>query len=155
MESIISLAKRRGFVFPGSEIYGGLPGTYDYGHYGILLKDNIRSAWLKHMIQLRDDVYGLDSAIFMHPQTWVASGHVGNFDDPQVDCKNCKNRMRADHLLESFGVQADKASIEFINVELDKLRVAKKLKCTNCGSSDVTQAKKFSLMVKSNFGSKP
>jgi len=153
MDDLISLSKRRGFVFPGSEIYGGLPGTYDYGHYGTLLKDNIRAAWLKHMIQLRDDVYGLDSAIFMHPQTWVASGHVGNFDDPQVDCRNCKNRMRADHLLESFGIQADKASIEFINEELDKLRAAKKLKCTSCGSTDLTPAKKFSLMVKSNFGS--
>ena len=153
MEAIISLAKRRGFIFQGSEIYGGLPGTYDYGHYGTLLKDNIRAAWLRHMIQLRDDVYGLDSAIFMHPQTWVASGHVGNFDDPQVDCRNCKNRMRADHLLESFGVNADKASIEFINAELDKLRAAKKLKCTNCGSADLTLARKFSLMVKSNLGS--
>ncbi|MFA6432779.1 MAG: glycine--tRNA ligase [Candidatus Paceibacterota bacterium] len=153
MESLIGLAKRRGFIFQGSEIYGGLPGTYDYGHYGLLLKDNIRNAWLRDMIQLRDDVYGLDSAIFMHPKTWVASGHVGNFDDPQVDCKNCKNRMRADHLLESFGISADKATIEFINIELDKLRAAKKLKCTNCGSSDLTPARKFSLMVKSNLGS--
>lgn len=153
MEKIVSLCKQRGFVYQGSEIYGGLPGTYDYGHYGILLKDNIRNAWLKHMIQLRDDVYGLDSAIFMHPQTWLASGHVGNFDDPQVDCKNCKNRMRADHLLESFDISADKATIEFINIELDKLRAAKKLKCINCGSTDLTPARRFSLMVKSNLGS--
>jgi len=153
MEALIALCKRRGFIFQGSEIYGGLPGTYDYGHYGTLLKDNIRASWLKHMVQLREDVYGLDSAIFAHPKMWVASGHVGNFDDPQVDCKNCNNRMRADHLLESFGINADKASIEFINEELDKLRAAKKLKCTNCGSSDLTQAKKFSLMVKSNLGS--
>jgi glycyl-tRNA synthetase (class II) len=121
MEALVSLCKRRGFGYQGSEIYGGLPGTYDYGHYGTLLKENIKSAWNRHMVQLRDDVYALDSAIFMHPQTWVASGHVGNFDDPQVDCKNCKNRMRADHLLESFGVNADKASIEYINTELDKL----------------------------------
>ncbi len=153
MENIISLCKRRGFIFQGSEIYGGMPGIYDYGHYGTLLKDNIRNEWLKYMIQFREDVYGLDSAIFMHPKTWIASGHVGNFDDPQVDCRNCKNRMRADHLLESFGINADKASIEFLNQELDKLRVAKKLKCTNCGSSDLTPARKFSLMVKSNLGS--
>jgi len=153
MDNLVSLAKRRGFIFQGSEIYGGMPGIYDYGHYGTLLKDNIRAAWLKHMIQLRDDVYGLDSAIFMHPTTWVASGHVGNFDDPQIDCRNCKNRMRADHILESFGINADKAPIEVINAELDKLRAAKKLKCTNCGSSDLTPARKFSLMVKSNLGS--
>ena len=153
MDSLVSLCKRRGFIFQGSEIYGGLPGTYDYGHYGTLLKDNIRASWLKDMVQMRDDVYVLDSAIFMHPQTWVASGHVGNFNDPQIDCRNCKNRMRADHVLESFGVNADKASLEFINAELNKLRTAKKMKCTNCGSSDVTEAKTFSLMVKSNFGS--
>ncbi len=152
-EKIVSLAKRRGFVYPGSEIYGGLPGTYDYGHYGAMLKNNIRDAWIRHMVQLREDVYLLDSAIFMHPQTWVASGHVGNFDDPQVDCRTCKNRMRADHLLESFGSAADKASIEWINTELDKLRVTKKLVCTNCGSADLTPARKFSLMVKSNLGS--
>jgi len=152
-EKIISLARRRGFVYPGSEIYGGLPGTYDYGHYGTMLKNNIRDAWIRHMVQLRDDVYLLDSAIFMHPTTWVASGHVGNFDDPQVDCRDCKNRMRADHLLESFGIAADKATIEFINIELDTLRSEKKLVCTNCGGVNLTPAKKFSLMVKSNLGS--
>lgn len=153
IEKIISLTKRRGFVFPSSEIYGGFSAIYDYGHYGILLKNNIRDAWWKHMVQLRSDVLGLDSAIFMHPTTWVASGHVGGFNDPQVDCKKCKNRMRADHLLEEFGVNADKATIEYINQELDKLREAKKLKCTNCGSTDLTPAKIFSLMVKSNIGS--
>lgn len=153
MEKIVSLAKRRGFVFPSSEIYGGFSAVYDYGHYGVLLKNNIRDAWWKHMVHYRDDVYGLDSAIFMHPKTWVASGHVGGFNDPQVDCRKCKNRMRADHLLESFGIEADKATLEFINQELDKLREAKKLKCTSCGSPDLTQAKIFSLMVKSNIGS--
>jgi glycyl-tRNA synthetase len=127
MEQLISLCKRRGFVFPSSEIYGGMAGVYDYGHYGSLLKDNIRSAWLRHMVQLREDVVGLDSAIFMHPTTWKASGHVDGFNDPQVDCKNCKSRFRADHILEDFGVSADKASIEFINQELDKLREEKKV----------------------------
>ena len=153
MEKIVSLCKRRGFVFPSSEIYGGFGAVYDYGHYGTLLKNNIRDAWLKHMVQLRDDVVGLDSAVFMHPMTWKASGHVDSFDDPQIDCKKCKNRMRADQILESFGIEADKASLEFINAELDKLRKEKKLKCTNCGSADITEAKRFSLMVKSNLGS--
>jgi len=153
MEEIISLCKRRGFVFQGSEIYGGLGGVYDYGHYGTLLKNNIRDSWQKSMIQDRDDVYLLDSAIFMHPTTWVASGHVGNFDDPLVECRKCHNRMRADHILESFGISADKMPIDFINKELDKLREEKKLKCSTCGLSDITAAKKFSLMIKSNFGS--
>src|SRR3989344_8710525 len=105
------------------------------------------------MVQLRDDVVGLDSAIFMHPKTWVASGHVGGFNDPQVDCRKCKNRMRADHVLEGFGVSADKATIEYINTELDKLKEKKALKCANCGSADLTPARFFSLMVKSNLGS--
>lgn len=153
LEKLTSFAKSKGFVFPSSEIYGGFAGVYDYGHYGILLKNNIRDAWLKHMIQLRDDVVGLDSGIFMHPTTWVASGHVGSFDDPQVDCRDCKNRMRADHILEGFGVVADKMPIDVINKELDKLREEKKLKCSNCGSANITEAKRFSLMVKSNLGS--
>ena len=154
MEKIVSLGKRRGFVYPSSEIYGGMAGVYDYGHYGTLLKENIKNAWLKDMIQLRSDVYGLDSAIFMHPQTWVASGHVGGFNDPQVDCKKCKSRFRADQLLESFGVVIDdKMPLELMNSELDKLRVAKKLVCPNCKSADLTPAKSFSLMVKSNLGS--
>ena len=153
MEKIISLAKRKGFVFASSEIYGGMAGIYDYGHYGILLKDNIKNAWWKHMIQLREDVVGLDSAIFMHPRTWLASGHVDSFSDPQVDCRNCKARFRADHILEDFGIMADKASIEFINTELDKLRQEKKLVCANCGKAELTKARSFSMMVKSNLGS--
>lgn len=153
MEKIVSLAKRRGFVYPSSELYGGMSAIYDYGHYGTLLKNNIRDSWWKEMTQDQDNVFGLDSAIFMHPKTWVASGHVGSFNDPQIDCKKCKNRMRADKLLESFGVKADKQTLEFINKELDKLRKSGKLKCTTCGSTDITKAKVFSLMVKSNLGS--
>lgn len=153
MDKIVSLCKRRGFVFPSSEIYGGFGAIYDYGHYGTLLKNNIRDAWWKHMVQLQDDVVGLDSAIFMHPMTWNASGHVDSFDDPQIDCKKCKNRMRADQILENFGINADKESLEFINAELDKLREQKKLKCQNCSSTEITEAKRFSLMVKSNLGS--
>jgi glycyl-tRNA synthetase len=152
MEQLISLCKRRGFVYPSSEIYGGMAGIYDYGHYGTLLKDNIRGAWLKSMVQLRDDVVGLDSAIFMHPTTWVASGHVGGFNDPQIDCRNCNARYRADHILEQFGIVADKMPIEFINAELEKLKAEKKLVCANCGKCDFTEAKVFSLMVRSNLG---
>ncbi|MCG2697077.1 glycine--tRNA ligase [Candidatus Parcubacteria bacterium] len=153
IDKIVSLAKRRGFVFPSSEIYGGFAAIYDYGHYGALLKNNIRDAWWKAMVQYRDDVVGLDSAIFMHPMTWKASGHVDSFDDPQVDCRKCKNRMRADHLLEEFGINADKQTLDFLNTELDKLRADKKLKCVSCGSVDLTPAKQFSLIVKSNLGS--
>lgn len=153
IDKIVSLCKRRGFVFQSSEIYGGFAAVYDYGHYGTLLKNNIRDAWWRHMVQLRDDVVGLDSAIFMHPTTWKASGHLDSFDDPQIDCRKCKNRMRADHVLELFGISADKQPLDFINVELDKLRELGKLKCQSCGSGDTTPAKRFSLMVKSNMGS--
>lgn len=153
MEKIISLCKRRGFVFPSSEIYGGFSAVYDYGHYGILLKNNIQNSWWKSMVQMREDVVGLDSAIFMHPKTWVASGHVEGFNDPQVDCRDCKSRFRADHLLEEFEINADKASLEFVNNELEKLKLEGKLKCANCQSKNLTPAKVFSLMVKSNIGS--
>ncbi|MFA5369039.1 MAG: glycine--tRNA ligase [Candidatus Paceibacterota bacterium] len=153
LDKIVSFCKRKGFVFQSSEIYGGFAAVYDYGHYGNLLKNNIRDAWLKHMVQLRRDVVSLDSAIFMHPITWEASGHIDSFDDPQIDCKKCKNRMRADHVLELFGIDADKASLDFVNIELSKLRELGKLKCQSCGSTDLTEAKRFSLMVKSNLGS--
>ncbi|MFA6096603.1 MAG: glycine--tRNA ligase [Candidatus Paceibacterota bacterium] len=150
---IVSLCKRRGFIYPSSEIYGGFAAIYDYGHYGTLLKNNIRDSWWKSMVQMRDDVVGLDSAIFMHPKTWVASGHVGGFNDPQIDCKKCKSRFRADHFLKNFGINADKMPLVEINKHLDDLRKEKKLKCQNCGSTEITQAKIFSLMVKSNIGS--
>lgn len=154
LEKLAAFAKTRGFIYPSSEIYGGLGGIYDYGHYGFLLKENIKNAWIKSMIQDREDVTLLDSAIFMHPKTWVASGHVDSFDDPMVDCKSCKSRFRADHLLEEFGVQIDdKASTEDLNAEMDALRHADKLFCPNCKSKDLTRARRFSLMVKSNLGS--
>lgn len=153
MQEVIAFLKSRGFVFPSSEIYGGFNGVYDYGHYGYLLIQNIKSAWMKSMIQEREDVVSLDSGIFMHPLAWKASGHVDTFNDPQVDCKNCKARFRADHILEGFGVNADKQSLEFINTELDKLRDEKKLVCPACGKAELTIAKVFSLMVKSNLGS--
>ncbi len=153
MIEMIAFLKSRGFVYPSSEIYGGFNGVYDYGHYGYLLLKNIKDAWMKSMIQERDDVLALDSGIFMHPTTWKASGHIDTFNDPQIDCKNCKMRFRADHILESFDINADKASLDFINKELDKLGLEKKLICANCGKAELTEAKIFSLMVKSNLGS--
>lgn len=153
MQEIVAFLKSRGFVFPSSEIYGGFAGVYDYGHYGYLLIKNIKDAWMNSMIRDRGDIFALDSGIFMHPMTWKASGHVDTFNDPQVDCKNCKARFRADHILEEFDVNADKASLEFINIELDKLRAEKKLICPACTKAELTQAKVFSLMVKSNLGS--
>src|SRR6266850_8418622 len=98
MDSIVALCKRRGFVFPGSEIYGGLAGTWDYGPYGVELKNNIKQLWWKMFVQGRDDMYGVDAAILMNPKVWEASGHVSGFSDPLVECKNCKNRFRADHI---------------------------------------------------------
>ena len=98
MEKIVSLCKRRGFMFPSSEIYGGVGSTYDYGHYGVLLKNNVKGEWWRAMLQERDDIVALDSAILQHPRTWEASGHLANFTDPLVDCRICKQRFRADHL---------------------------------------------------------
>ena len=98
MDKLVALCKRRGFIFPASEIYGGIANTYDYGHYGVLLKQNVVSQWWKAMIQERDDVVALDSAIIQHPRTWEASGHLAGFTDPLVDCRTCGLRFRADHL---------------------------------------------------------
>jgi glycyl-tRNA synthetase len=101
MDKIVSLARRRGFVFPSSEIYGGLGSSYDYGHYGVLLKDNVKARWLEAMVREREDIVALDSSIILNPRIWEASGHVGGFTDPLVDCRTCKKRFRADQLAES------------------------------------------------------
>ena len=98
MDKIVSLCKRRGFVFQSSEIYGGISSSYDYGHYGVLLKNNVKAQWWRAMLQERDDVVALDSAIIQHPRTWEASGHLAGFTDPLVDCRTCKLRFREDHL---------------------------------------------------------
>lgn len=98
MEEIVSLAKRRGFIYPGSEIYGGLAGTYDYGPLGVALKNNVKALWWKRFVTDREDMYGIDAAILMNPKAWEASGHVSGFNDPMVECSNCKGRFRADHL---------------------------------------------------------
>ena len=98
IEKVAALGRRRGFVYPSSDIYGGLGSAYDYGHYGVLLKQNVKAEWQRAMVQERDDIVMLDSAIILHPQVWVASGHVGGFSDPLVDCRTCKHRYRADHI---------------------------------------------------------
>jgi glycyl-tRNA synthetase len=151
MEKIISFSKRRGFVFPSSEIYGGFSAIYDYGPYGTELINNIKRAWWEYMVQFREDIVGLDSAIFMHPKIWEASGHVSGFSDPLTECKKCHARSRVDHLLEAINVKADeKMAVEELNALF--LKNIKKIKCPNCGSSEFTAAKKFNLLVKSNLG---
>jgi len=128
MDRIVNLAKRRGLVFPSSDIYGGFRSTWDYGPLGVLLKRNVKDAWWRSMVQLRDDIVGLDSAILMAPKVWEASGHVGTFTDPLVDCRNCQERFRADHLPASGA-------------------------CPNCGAKDsFTEARHFNLMFKTFVG---
>ena len=151
MEKIVSLCKRRGFIFPSSEIYGGFSAIYDFGPYGVELENNIKKEWWKAMVREREDIVGLDSAIFMHPKVWEASGHVSGFSDPLAECKNCHARLRVDHLLEDIGVIADeKMGEEEINEIFNKNK--NKIKCPNCGKSDFSSAKKFNLLVKSNLG---
>ncbi|MCG2690920.1 glycine--tRNA ligase [Candidatus Parcubacteria bacterium] len=151
MDKIVSLCKRRGFVFPSSEIYGGFAAVYDYGPYGVELANNIKKEWWKAMVQEREDIVGLDSAIFTHPKVWQASGHVTGFADPLAECKNCHSRLRVDHLLEDAGIAADeKMALEEINKIFTQNK--KKIKCPNCGKSDFSEVKKFNLLVKSNLG---
>ena len=107
MQKIVSLCKRRGFIFSSSDIYGGFAAIYDFGPYGTELEKHIKNEWWKTMVQLREDIVGLDSSIFMHPKIWEASGHVSGFSDPLAECKNCHSRLRVDHLLEDVGVFAD------------------------------------------------
>ncbi|MBN2884357.1 glycine--tRNA ligase [Patescibacteria group bacterium] len=151
LEKIVSLCKRRGFVFPSSEIYDGFTAVYDFGPYGVELANNIKKEWWKAMTQLRDDVVGLDSAIFMSPKIWQASGHVKGFSDPLTECRKCHSRLRLDSLLEEAGVFADeKMSEEEINEIFEKNK--EKIKCPTCGANDFTPAKNFNLLVQSNLG---
>ncbi|MFH1656998.1 MAG: glycine--tRNA ligase [bacterium] len=151
IQKIVSLCKRRGFVFPSSEIYGGFAAIYDYGPYGVEVANAIKSEWWKAMVQLREDIVGLDSSIFMHPRIWEASGHVSGFADPLAECKSCNVRLRVDHLLESIGVLADeKMSEEEINAIFAVNKG--KIKCPSCGKSDFSEARKFNLLVKANLG---
>ena len=151
MERIVSLCKRRGFIFPSSEIYGGFAAVYDFGPYGVELAKNIREAWWQAMVREHENIVGLDSAIFMHPKVWEASGHVGGFSDPLAECRECHTRVRVDHLLEEAGVFADeKMSEEEINALFGENK--DKVVCPKCGKKSFTDAKGFNLLVKSNLG---
>lgn len=151
MDDIISLAKRRGFVYQGSDIYGGMAGLYDFGPYGVEFLNNIKASWWKRNVQLKENYVGLDSAMFKDPRVWDASGHTAGFSDPLAECKKCNTRIRVDKELEKIGVTADeKMSEEDLNRLFDENR--SKLKCPNCGAQDFTEVRAFNLLVKSNLG---
>ena len=155
MEKIISLAKRRGFIFPGSEIYGGLANTWDYGPLGVELKNNIKKAWWKSFVQDRHDIVGVDSAIMMNPTVWKASGHVDGFSDPLMDCKSCKTRHRADKLIEEtlFRRNEPAQTVEGLPPEELKQKVfSLGIVCPNCGSREFTDIRHFNLMFKTYQG---
>lgn len=149
-EKVVALCKRRGFVFAGSDIYGGLSNTWDYGPYGSLLKKNVKDLWWRTFVQEREDIVGLDSAILMNPKVWVASGHVGNFSDPLLDCRECKERVRGDKLIEeNLGIEAavGKSLAEVTEIIRDN-----GLKCPKCGKCNFTEARAFNLMFKTYQG---
>ena len=154
MDTIVALAKGRGFVYPGSEIYGGLANSWDYGPLGVELKNNIKRAWLKKFVQESPYNVGLDSAILMNPETWVASGHLGGFSDPLMDCKNCKTRHRADKLIEDYVAQngLDDNPAAMSDEEMMQYIRDKKIACPYCGSHDFTDIRKFNLMFKTFQG---
>lgn len=148
MEKIVSLCKTRGFVYPGSEIYGGLSNTWDYGPLGVEFKKNIKSAWWKKFVRENPYNVGLDAAILMNPETWVASGHVGGFSDPLMDCKECKTRHRADKLIEETGVNPAGWSAEKMSEYIKENNIV----CPNCQSCNFTDIRQFNLMFKTFQG---
>ena len=149
MEKIVALCKGRGFVYPGSEIYGGLANTWDYGPLGMALKNNLKAAWLKKFVQENKYNVGLDAAILMNPQTWVASGHVGGFSDPKMDCKECKTRHRADDLIEDF----DGTNVAgWTNEQMTDYINEHQIPCPNCGKHNFTEIRQFNLMFKTFQG---
>lgn len=150
MEEVVALAKRRGFVWQSSEIYGGLANVYDYGPMGTELLINIRSLWWKHFVQSRKDVVGIESMILMHPKVWEASGHVGGFNEPQIDCRNCKNRFRTDHLVSDYSNKIDPDDHD--NQGLDKLIKKEKIKCPVCGKFEWTKTRDFNAMFETHVG---
>ena len=147
MENIVSLCKRRGIIFPSSEIYGGLGSTWDYGPIGVLLKNNVKAAWWKAVVQERDDVVGLDAAILMHPDVWRASGHVDSFHDPMVDCKKCKKRFRADHLVEAATTEGERTPQQLNELE----KALEGIMCPEC-QGELTPIRQFNLMFKTFMG---
>ena len=150
MDKIVALCKRRGFVYPSSEIYGGLANSWDFGHYGTLLKNNLRDLWWKNFVLDRDDMVGIDASIFLNSKIWEASGHVAGFTDALVDCKNCHYRTRADHLIEE---NVKDIKVEGLTVEkLTQLIKDNQLKCPKCGIVDFTEVRKFNLLFETSIG---
>lgn len=141
LEDIVSLCKRRGFIFPGSDVYGGMAGTWDFGPLGVMLKRNIMNEWWKYFVDSRDDMYGIDAAILMNPKTWVASGHTATFADPLVECKECKSRFRADKIAE--GISESVTTEEFL---------AAHTKCPVCGKENWGPIRKFNMMFATHVG---
>ena len=150
MEKLVNYCKQYGFIFQGSEIYGGLANTWDYGPLGSRLKNNIKDSWRKRFIQERPNAYEVDAAILMHPRVWEASGHVGSFSDPLIDCKNCKMRHRADNLIDDYdpNAHADGMTQE----EMMNYIREKKVPCPKCGKSDYTDIRQFNLMFETHRG---
>lgn len=150
LDKLVSLCKRRGFIFPGSEIYGGLANSWDYGPLGIQLKRNIEQAWWRRFVSHRSDMVGIDPAILMNPNVWVASGHVANFNDAQIDCRQCKRRFRADHLIED---KSPTTKVEGKSLaELDQLLLELKIACPNCGTRNFTPSRIFNLLFRTSLG---
>ena len=156
MEKIVALAKSRGFVYPGSEIYGGLANTWDYGNLGVELKNNVKRAWWKKFIQESPYNVGVDCAILMNPQTWVASGHVGGFSDPLMDCKECKERFRADKMIEDFaankGLELGEAVDAWSHEKMKQFIEDNNVPCPSCGKHNFTDIREFNLMFKTFQG---
>src|SRR3989344_3129837 len=148
IEEMAAFCKRKGFVYPNSEIYGGIAGFYDFAHLGVGLKNNIKKVWWKTFVHERDDIVGIDGSIITHPMVWKASGHIDGFSDVLVDCKKCGSRFRADTLLE------DKLKIETAGISIDDINKKikeNKIKCQKCGS-ELGEPKKFNLMFTTNVG---
>jgi glycyl-tRNA synthetase len=147
MEKIVSLAKRRGFVYPACEIYGGFANSYTYGPYGVELKNLIKNLWWKMFVKDRDDMVGMDGPILLHPKLWEASGHTEGFNDAMIDCKKCKHRFRADHLVEEATGQDLEGNIE----GMDKIIQKELVKCPNCDAFDWTEVRTFNMMFKTQM----
>ena len=155
MEKIVSLCKSRGIIYPGSEIYGGLANTWDYGPLGVEFKNNVKKAWWQKFVQHSKYNVGLDSAILMNPEVWVASGHVGSFSDPLIDCKECKSRFRADKLIEDFYFENNLGDINvdgWENEKVEELMKEKNICCPNCKKQNFTGIRRFNLMFKTFQG---
>ncbi|MBQ9692638.1 MAG: glycine--tRNA ligase, partial [Clostridia bacterium] len=154
MEKVVALCKTRGFIYPGSEIYGGLANSWDYGPLGVEFKNNVKKAWWKRFVQESKYNVGLDSAIIMNPEAWVASGHVGGFSDPLMDCKQCKMRHRADKLIEEYAFEnkTDDNPAGWSFEKMAEFIAEKGISCPGCGGKEFTDIKKFNLMFKTFVG---